>query len=90
MRESHRNYAASAVRRRDCGHPGEERRLWRGAPNGRGSGDYHTEFRLTTNAAQNGFRIDALGPGGRVEYFIESGQDYPTKVDAASRKAPAQ
>jgi hypothetical protein len=48
------------------------------------------EFRLVTNLARNAFRIEALGPGGRVEYFIESGQDYPTKVDAASRKAPAQ
>ena len=31
------------------------------------------EFRLTTNAARDGFRIDAVGPSGRAEYFIEFG-----------------
>jgi len=49
------------------------------------------EFRLTTNAARDGFRIDAVGPSGRAEYFIESGQDYPTKVDpAVPGRAPAR
>ena len=49
----------------------------------RGGEKSDSEFRLTTNAARDGFGIDAVGPSGRAEYFIDQGQDYPTKVDPA-------
>jgi len=40
---------------------------------------YH--YRLLTNTRRDAFRIEAIGPDGRTEYFIQSGQDAPTKVE---------
>lgn len=41
-------------------------------------------YQLTTNAVGNHFRIAAVTPSGRVDYYIESGQEEAIKADASA------
>ena len=44
--------------------------------------NYH--YRLFTSRSPSGYHVDAVGPAGNIEYYIESGQQTPVKVDPAA------